>query len=50
MTRNSDLDLEDLVACDHEPETPVIDDNDNITGWLCRCGRPVLVTPKEDAR
>lgn len=47
MTRNADLDIEDLRACDHQPETPVIDDDDNVIGWLCRCGRPVPAAPKD---
>lgn len=45
MTRNSDLDLEDLRECSHEPETPVVKD-DEIVEWLCWCGRSVA-GPKE---
>ena len=44
MTRNSDLDCEDLIGCDHEPETPIAEDG-MIIGWLCRCGQ--RVQPKE---
>jgi hypothetical protein len=36
----SDLDCEDLFGCDHEPETPIIE-NGTITSWLCRCGQQV---------
>ena len=40
MTRRSDLILEDLTGCTHEPETPVCDDaGTEILYWLCRCGR-----------
>lgn len=28
---------EDLIGCDHEPETPVSEDGE-IIAWLCRCG------------
>lgn len=40
MTRRSDMMLEDITGCDHEPETPVIEeDGTEIIYWLCRCGR-----------
>lgn len=38
MTRRSDLMLEDLMGCDHEPETPVSQGGE-IIYWMCRCGR-----------
>ncbi len=37
MTRNSDLDCDDLFGCDHEPETP-LSDGGVIYAWVCRCG------------
>ncbi len=46
MTRNRELDCEDLFGCAHEAETPVVDDGE-IVYWLCRCGRKVeLDTPE----
>lgn len=40
MTRRSDMMLEDLAGCTHEPETPVVEeDGQEILYWLCRCGR-----------
>lgn len=45
MTRNSELNCEDLFGCDHRPETP-ISDNGQVTGWLCRCGREVNAPPQ----
>lgn len=38
MTRNADLDCEDLRACDHSPETPVSEGHE-IVAWICRCGQ-----------
>lgn len=38
MTRRSDMMLEDLIGCNHEPETPITQDGE-IIYWLCRCGR-----------
>jgi hypothetical protein len=40
MTRRSDMMLEDLFDCKHEPEIPVTDDSSGeIIYWLCRCGQ-----------
>ena len=41
MTRNSDLYLEDLLTCDHDPELAVADEGGSILYWLCRCGRRI---------
>jgi hypothetical protein len=38
MTRNSELDLLDIVDCAHEPELPIAE-NGEIIGYACRCGR-----------
>ena len=38
MTRNYEIDLEDLRECKHEPEEPVVSADGTITRWLCRCG------------
>lgn len=38
MTRNRELDLQDIVDCAHEPELPVTE-NGAIIGYACRCGR-----------
>lgn len=40
MTRNREIDLLDLIECDHKPEVPVSEDGE-ILYWLCRCGRQV---------
>jgi len=50
MTRNCDVwDLEDLMGCQHEPETPIVEeDGTEILYWLCRCGR--RVKPREKAQ
>lgn len=37
MTRRRDLMCEDLFGCDHEPETPIVE-NGEIVHWVCRCG------------
>ena len=38
--RRSEMMLEDLVGCMHEPETPVCDDDGTeILYWICRCGQ-----------
>lgn len=39
---------EDIFGCDHEPETPVIE-NGEIVHWLCRCGRKHNPEKKADA-
>jgi hypothetical protein len=54
MTRNSDLRLEDILGCQHTPETPIVDDcAGEILYWVCRCGRrcvtPVVITQSEEA-
>lgn len=41
MTRNSEIDLEDLREHDHLPETPVVNDVGAIVRWLCHCGEEV---------
>jgi hypothetical protein len=42
MTRNSDIDCEDIFGCTHEPETPILaEDGEEIDHWVCRCGRRV---------
>lgn len=40
MTRNREMDLEDLLECDHEAEVLIsLDSNDPTYGvWRCRCG------------
>ena len=43
MTRNSELNCEDLFGCDHSPETPISGHDGTIEGWLCRCGREVAI-------
>jgi hypothetical protein len=40
MTRNRELDLEDLTSCDHKPEIAITnDEGTEILHWICRCGR-----------
>jgi len=39
MTRNREVRCEDLFDCDHEPETPVTDEDGEIIQWVCRCGK-----------
>ncbi len=46
MTRNADLDCEDLFNCTHEPETPILGADGEISHWVCRCGQKVE-TPSE---
>lgn len=46
MTRNSDLDLDDLTECDHTPEIAVMDGT-TILWWLCRCGRRIRPEKEE---
>jgi hypothetical protein len=38
MTRNSDLDLEDLRNCKHKHPIPIVDDFGHIVLWKCPCG------------
>ena len=50
MTRNRELDLQDIVDCTHEPELPVTE-NGSIIGYACRCGRYTPIngsTPMKD--
>lgn len=52
MTRRSDLMLEDIEGCDHQPETAV-SMRGEVIHWLCRCGRkhePGASEPTENAR
>lgn len=44
MTRNSEIDCEDLFYCGHEPETPILGQDGETSHWLCRCGRSVVKT------
>lgn len=37
MTRNREIDCEDLFYCQHELEIP-ISDGGEIIAWHCRCG------------
>ena len=37
MTRNRDLNCEDIFGCDHSPEIPIVD-NGTVVGYVCRCG------------
>lgn len=46
MTRNRELDLEDIIDCEHVPEIP-ISENGEILYWLCRCGQEHEI-PKKD--
>lgn len=40
MTKNRELDLQDLTECDHKPEIPICDeDGMEILYWVCRCGK-----------
>jgi hypothetical protein len=39
MTRNREIDCEDLFGCDHEPEIAISDDSGEILFWRCRCGK-----------
>ena len=48
MTRNRELDLEDLRDCEHAPEFPIVDDDNIIVAWCCACGRRT-VGPLADA-
>lgn len=42
MTRNRELDLEDLYECDHTPSVPIVDDyTGEIEYWVCNCGKQV---------
>lgn len=42
MTRNYELDGDDLYECNHEPEVPICEeDGTEILYWLCRCGKRV---------
>jgi uncharacterized cupin superfamily protein len=40
MTRNREMDLEDLCECDHEPEVATAADSRDPESviWRCRCG------------
>ena len=38
MTRNNEIDLQDLIECDHALEIPVTEGVD-IVYWMCRCGK-----------
>ena len=55
MTRYRDLMCEDIFGCNHEPETPVIDNDNNIVEWICRCGdrrhpvKKVIVSPPSES-
>lgn len=50
MTRNRELDLEDLYGCDHEPEIG-ISEGTEIVAWACRCGKVKnAVEPKPDEK
>jgi hypothetical protein len=42
MTRNSELYLEDIFGCKHEPETPIIEQGE-IIYWMCRCGLKIPI-------
>lgn len=46
MTKRSDMMLENIFGCKHEPETP-ISQYGEIIYWLCRCGRKVKTDSKE---
>ena len=42
MTRNRELDLEDLRDCDHQPQFILLaEDDETVLGWLCACGQKV---------
>jgi hypothetical protein len=47
MTRNRELDCEDLFECDHAPEVPISKDGE-IVEWRCRCGRRVPAPKRRD--
>lgn len=47
MTRNREIDCEDLRGCDHSPEVPIINDDGIIDHWRCRCGRRAIVRHAE---
>jgi hypothetical protein len=47
MTRNRELDCEDLFECAHEAETAVSDLAGNIIAWTCRCGKTVKVVDEK---
>lgn len=49
MTRNSDLDCQDLFGCLHKPEIPIVDEQGNIVEWRCRCGRSTAPVTKATA-
>ena len=44
MTRNYELDCDDLRKCNHEPEVPVVIEGE-VTHWLCRCGHVAVPKP-----
>ena len=46
MTRRSDLMLEDLIGCDHEPTLPVTQ-NGEVLYWRCTCGAKKWEPPPE---
>jgi hypothetical protein len=45
VTKNYELDLRDLIDCQHRPETPITDGAGQIVYWLCRCGRQHPIPP-----
>lgn len=50
MTRRSDLMLEDLFGCEHEPTIAICDDGGGeILFWRCACGAR-RVQPKQPAQ
>jgi len=48
VTRNYEIDLEDLQECEHAPEEPVVSSDGVVTRWLCRCGQWVLPPTKQN--
>ena len=37
MTRNREIDCDDLRNCDHSPQLPITEDGE-LAYWLCSCG------------
>lgn len=46
MTRNSEINCEDLFGCDHEAEVPIYVGGE-IDHWRCRCGEKKWVPTEE---
>lgn len=46
MTRNREIDCQDIFGCDHNPEIPITNGNGDIVYWQCRCGDKKVTPPQ----